>query len=151
MKKVFGVFLIATMLVFSYGCPKSQTSKDLIAKAAQAIDAISIAAEGASRTVIEIMPENTQDRRDILNIIAEVVKYDSLASMTLQNLNKISEVQPKDIATVIVPMLQQMKVQIDSGVLGIKNLESQRKAKMWLDGLSIAITSAQGVLQVYIQ
>jgi hypothetical protein len=145
MKKMLAFLLLP--LLFLSGCKTS--ADEALIKSAKAVEAISIAANDATKIVLTVMPENTEDRQVILGVIAKVVGYDTFAKSVILSFQGMENVKITDIKTALIPVLYEMRKAIDDGLVGIKNPESKKKAQAWLDALSILINTAQGMLEVY--
>ena len=133
------------------GATTTTISENLLLSSAKAVDGISIACKTAVDIVLVVMPQNTKERRDILNVIANVVKADEIARATIVRLDAIEDITPSEIAAQLTPYLIEMKGMIDQGIidLGSGNEELKTKVKTWLNVIVIAINSAQGLLKAY--
>lgn len=146
--------IIISLLILTPACrhnvsPQPPAPQDVLAQVAKAIEAISIAANDAVKAVLQAMPEPTPERAQILDIINKIVLADGHAKNIVAALQASPLATPAQIANAVLPIFKDIRAAIDEGLLGIKNPEARKQAQMWLVVVSIAITSAQGILEVY--
>jgi hypothetical protein len=133
-------------------CPQNQTQtpQQFITDAAKGIEAVSIAAQSAVQVVLTAMPDNTVERQQILNIIAKVIQADTHGAAIVKSLDGHTFTGGiQEAATIVIPILQELRKTIDEGLAGIKNPESQKKAQTYVDAIVVAINALQATLELY--
>jgi hypothetical protein len=140
-------------LVLLTACPQNQeapTPQQLVTDAAKAIEAVSIAADGAVKVVLTAMPDNTPERQQILDIIAKVVLADQHGAAIVRSLDgQTFSGGIQQVGTIVLPILTELRKTADDGLVGIKNPDSQAKAKTYIDAISVAINALQATWELY--
>jgi hypothetical protein len=115
---------------------------------ANGIEAISIAANGAVPIVLNLMPNNTPERQQILGIIAKVVVADQHAATVVKSLDG-KTITIGQIGAIATPILAEMRGAISDGLLGIKDPASQATAQNVVNSIGTAIDALQATLALY--
>ena len=142
------IVVLSLLLLSCNAQVKPPTAQDVLAQTAKAIEAISIAANNAVKTVLQIMPEPSPQREKILGIIGKVVLADSHAKNIVIALEGLPLITPSQIANAVIPILKEIRLAIDEGMLGMSS-EDRKQAQFWLDVIAINVISAQGILELY--
>jgi len=135
-------------LLLLTACPQNQTPQQCLTEVANGIEAISIAANGAVPIVLNLMPNNTPERQQILGIIAKVVVADQHAATVVKSLDG-KTITIGQIGAIATPILAEMRGAISDGLLGIKDPASQATAQNVVNSIGTAIDALQATLALY--
>ena len=149
MKRIIPIIPLFVLLT---GCPTNSPvvtpAVTVEVKVATALNVVSQACQDATRTILAIYPDNTQDRRDVLNVIAQIVKLNVQARKTLEAVSKNPLATPADVVGAMKPLVFGIQASLSQGLLGIKNPEVKQRATEVLLAIQVGLTVAQGILEV---
>ena len=142
------------LVLFLAGCQRSvqvqpPNTQDVLRATAQALEAVSIAANTTMKTILAVMPEPTEDRAKILSIIAKVVEADQRGVNLVRQFEGVDLGSVQQIANLVRPVFNEIREAIHSGLVGIKNPESQAKAQAYLTSIEAAVNALQAILEIY--
>jgi hypothetical protein len=141
MKRISTILLLIVMA----SCAPPSAQKILHASAVS-LEAISVGANSGVKFVLAVMPENTQERRDVLAIFTKIVEVDSRGVAIVKALDGSTDA--KQVLQAVKPIIAEIKGAIDSGLLGIKDPAAKQKAQTYLEAVSAAVTAFQAILEV---
>jgi hypothetical protein len=133
------------LLLLMAGCTPPSAEKILHASAVS-LEAISISANSGVKFVLAVMPANTEQRREILNIFAKIVEVDNRGVTVVKALDGSKDAN--QVLKAMKPILAEIRGAIDSGLLGIKNPDTKSKAQTYLEAVSASVTAFQVILEV---
>jgi hypothetical protein len=129
---------VLALVLMLQGCavkvntPTPPTVKQQVVAVANQIDkytnAIAKACMTATQDILQQYPNPTPDQLVILDIIMKITQYNEIARNTTEALLTNDLTTPAGIRNALIPIFKKARVDIDNGLLGIKNIEAKKKA-----------------------
>ncbi len=119
----------------------------IIAKIDAGLNGVANAAQAVTRDILQQYPENTPDRKAVLDIIYKIVQYNELARTLLVQLSTNDLTSPAGIRDALGPIFQKMRAEIDSGLLGIKKPDAKKTATDVTNLVAISINGVAIILE----
>jgi hypothetical protein len=125
---------------------KAPNAANILHASAVSLEAISIGCNAGVKFVLASMPDNTAERRQILDVFAKVVEADNRGVAVVKSLDGTTDASK--VLNAVRPILAEIRGAIDTGLLGIKNPDTQAKAKAYLEVISASVNAFQTILEV---
>lgn len=148
------IYLPVLMLLLAgcAACPQQTTvnppALTVEVKIAQGLNVVSQACSDILKLIQEIMPAQSEDRRQIVATVQVIVKANVAARKTLEAVSKSPAATPAEVVAAMRPALLTLNQALSDGLLGIKNPESQRQARIWFLSVVTGLSVLQAVLEV---
>lgn len=146
---LFLSFLLLPLLL-SNACKTTVSPPDPLQNlqdASKALNDISIAANAAAKTILIVMPDNTSERQQILNIIGKVAEADNRGVAIVRQLTQLSPTDAQSLSVILAPVFAQFHAAVDSGLLGFKDPAVKAKVGVYIDTISTSITIIENILK----
>jgi hypothetical protein len=147
MKKCLLIFMVVMLFA---ACTAKITPPDPLQNlqtAAKALNDISFAANSAVKTILIVMPNNTQDRQNILGIIGKVAEADNRGIAIVRQLAVLTPVDSQNLSVILSPVFAEFHGAIDSGLLGFKDPIMKAKVGIYIDAISASISIIETILK----
>jgi hypothetical protein len=144
------LILAASSLSSSCG-PKSATVPDPrqnLATAARALGGILEAANGAVDAILVAMPQQSEERKQILGVIRKVVEADDRARAIIRQLNELDLTTQQTVTAIMAPAFREFRTALASGLLGFKNDAAKAKAAEYITAIEESVSILEMLLNI---
>lgn len=116
-------------------------------KIAQTLNIISQVCGDVLRSVQIAMPNQSDERRQIVDVVVTITKANIAARRALEAVSKFPNATPAEVVASLRPAIHSLQQSIQDGLIGIKNPDTKAKLQVWLIGISAAVTTMQAILE----
>ena len=121
-------------------------AKQILNQIDAALNGVASATLTVERDVMRMYPDNTEERRAILDIIYKIAMYNETARTVVVQLSISDLTTPQGIHDAIMPLFTRLRKLLDDGLAGFKSPEARAQAETAINLAEIAVNRVVAIL-----